>query len=218
MKRRLVIFAFLITQLPAFGQDDLDEIFDDGLNKSHLALGTDVITDLTGTINVYANIRPIDAMRIQLGIGVVPFGKYTDLMNLIGERLPVRDTALSIGFYNSFGLQLVKETPWPGFDYYYYVDLKRWQYQAVQDQFKVKKFKGCFGLGYSLQISGGLSFDMTVGVYLGREKVNTTENFMLQQFGDVEFHGTYYNAITTEGSTFFNGFDIGLGLHYNFKI
>ena len=215
---KILLFLLLSMSCAVLGQDDLDEIFDDGLNESHLALGTDVITDLSGTLNVYANFRPIDALRLQLGVGVLPFGKYTDLMNLLGERLPVRDTALSTGFYNSFAVQLVNETPWPGFDYYYYADFKRWQYQAVQNQFQIKRFKACVGIGYSLQITGGLSFDMTVGVYLGREKVNTTENFMPLPFEEYEFHNHYFDDNSSFGSTFYNGFDIGLGLHYNFKI
>ena len=197
-----------------FSQEDLDEIFDDGMKESKISIGTDFITDFSGTVNLHATFRPVEVMALRVGLGFLPFKQHTDLFNLLGQgNRPVKDTALSKGFYYSAAAHFIRPTGLSGFDYFYYLNFKHWNYVAL-DQFDVKKFKANFGIGYQLQLVAGLSIEARVGVYLGREKFIANEQF--DDSGETIFHGYYIEEIGETGSSFFNGFDVGLGLNFNF--
>ncbi|MBI3134332.1 MAG: hypothetical protein HYZ14_06605 [Bacteroidetes bacterium] len=216
MKKRLFYVVLLTYCLPSAAQDDMDDIFDDGVSNSHVAVGTDLVTDFSGTINLYANLKPADFFRAQLGIGFMPLGSYTDFMNLPRrEDLPIKDTLISGGFYYALGAHLVRETSLAGFDYFYYLDFKHWSYTA-QSMYDMKRYKACFGMGYAYQVAGGLSFDMHLGVYMGHEKVTANEDFSTSS--EAFYHGMYFSEVGDIGKTFLNGFDFGIGVNYNFNL
>jgi len=71
----IVLFAYNLS-----AQDDLDDIFDDGDSNSDIdiAVGTDLITLIAGTFNVYGEIDFKQKVGFQLGLGLVPFGYSMD--------------------------------------------------------------------------------------------------------------------------------------------
>jgi len=197
-----------------FSQDDMDEIFDDGMKESKIGIGTDFITNFSGTINLHATVRPIELIALRVGIGFLPLKKHTDLFNHLGEgNRPVIDTALSKGFFYTAAVHFIRPTGIAGFEYSYYFNFKHWSYTA-QEQFDLKKFKACFGMGYQYQLIAGISIEARVGVYLGREVVAANEQFVYSS--DFSFHDYYLEDVGDRGSSFFNGFDVGIGVNYNF--
>jgi hypothetical protein len=198
----------------AVAQEELDDMFDDGVkSNSKIAVGTDLFGLFSGTIHVHAAFRPIVPVRLQVGIGSTLTGSHIDLANYMNrDEFPVRDTNISAGLYYSVGLHVF---PMPEVyqNFYMYFDYRSWKYTA-QEVFDMKKFKGSFGCGWTMPIKYGLSFEANFGVYLGKETVVANTNFDDGQLMD--YRWSTYEETGDRRSQFFNGFDFGVGINYNF--
>lgn len=201
----IVFFAFSV-----FGQD-LDEIFDDGDNTANLDIlvGTDLVTNLAGTINVYGEVNYLEKVGLQLGVGFLPLGYILDVSNpseaLTGSGDSFNQNVVK-GFFFNVGGKYIQTRNSGIFNVYYYLELKRWRFTEnpiisitgmETQQIRGVRSKYNFGMGYSILPFDRIGFDAHLGAFLG----------------------IYRNEDLVGGGTSANGqvgFDLGLGAFYKF--
>ena len=194
------------TLLNCIAQEGLDDIFDDGDNNSSIdiSVGTDLITTIGGTFNVYSELHFKQSLGVQFGLGVIPFGYLMDFSNP-GEILEGGDDQfnrnINKGFYYNIGFKYIKSMG-DAFSYYYYGEFKRWSYTEALSLVTEETIKGIrtkvnFGIGYSLMPFDNIGFDAHTGIFLGSNKKEDNDNITISKSPAI-------------------GFDFGLGAFYRF--
>lgn len=203
-----VLLSILMTMFFVWNtsaQKELDDIFDDGDSNANIdiAIGTDLITTIAGTINIYAEIDFVQKIGLQAGIGLVPFGYNLDFSRptLFNDETYGLNRNISGGFYYNIAGKYIQAYG-DAFKWYYYAEFKRWSMTETNQNgsaeiSNIKKLKGTFGTGYAYKPFNNIGFDAHLGVFVG-------------VFSQTE------TGATDSPVGFLNGFDFGLGAYYNF--
>ncbi|MCC7454489.1 MAG: hypothetical protein IT222_10015, partial [Crocinitomix sp.] len=80
----LSLFLALIAYSTSIcAQEDLDAVFDDGdeTNGFGIAVGSDLVTLGTGTLNVFGEFTVLDRVGVVAGVGTMPLGVIMDFTN-----------------------------------------------------------------------------------------------------------------------------------------
>lgn len=189
----------------ANAQDDLDDIFDDGDSNADLRveIGTDLITTIAGTVNVYGEIDIKDIFGLQAGIGFVPFGYHLDYSRpaIIGNPTYGYNRNIGGGFYYNIAVKYFQAAD-DSFKWYYYGEFKSLSMTETNtagttDLSKITKLKGMVGTGYSLKPFNNIGFDAHIGLFAAI------------------FRQTAVGS--TESEPFIaSGLDFGIGAYYSF--
>ena len=205
--KRLVILFSLLSVSSVYGQDDLDAIFDDGQSTSGFTLrvGSDLLTFMGGTANVYGEAQYKQKLGVQIGVGVSPFGYLMDLSSpaLIDDFDNALISDLNGAFYYHLGVKYLSGFG-DVFNWYYYVDWKRWNGSVVGpfideygnlivDTYNFTRSKFNFGMGYAYMPFDHVGFDGHGGIYM-QKQIETGETYGSRQVG----------------------FDLGIGAFYQF--
>ena len=207
-----------LISLQAWSQEDLDDVFDDGDKIGlDLKVGTNIITDLGGTLNLFVDLKPIDMFSIHAGIGVSPFPVIIDVMNFSSE-VPVLDTSkTSAGLYYNAGFAFHPNMKryLTNLDVYYYFDFQRWQFKAV-DIVNVRRSKFNVGMGISYSLGTNMSLDFFYGIYTGSDKMYLDEDVISNDY--IFVRGGSVPPTTNsvnEYKTRILGFDAGVTFNFN---
>ena len=192
-------------------QEDLDAIFDDGdeTNGFGIAVGSDLVTLGTGTLNVFGEFTLLDRVGIFAGIGTMPLGTIMDFTNpdIIGnpedDNLFIR--GLTKPFYYNIGLKYIETR---GFiPIYVYSEFKNWRWIPADLAYEnaiINRRKINFGVGHEFFLFDRIGCDIHTGTFLGllaiKSLVSDDPNNL--QYGP---NSTY---------DIFIGFDLGLSLKY----
>jgi hypothetical protein len=214
-----LIFLSLVAMLvawatPICAQEDLDAIFDDGDNTNGfgIAVGSDLVTLGTGTLNVFGEFTILDRGSVVAGLGTMPFGVIMDFMNpdIIGNP---EDNNLFINgitkpLYYNFALKYIETRALIPF--YVYGEIKKWNWISsnfahVGGKYKRSKFN--FGMGYSLHPFDNMVVEAHTGIFLGQLRFFAVDDETDPNF-DPFGMGNSYDV--------FIGFDLGLNLKYEF--
>lgn len=195
--KKLLVLAFALP-LTLFGQEDLDAIFDDGDKDASIFIGTNLNTIGTGTLNLYGDFYPTEKIRLQAGLGIIPFNTFRDytffLMGFDDDLTLTYENVsggsfYSLGFALKSGLDMVID-----FDYYYYGMFRYRTFGLVEDLFKVKQRKFSFGIGYLVGLPGRFNLDIMAGMAMGRIKLfdsNSTDPDLLNEERGLGFELTF---------------------------
>jgi hypothetical protein len=196
----LILFSCNLT-----AQDDLDDIFDDGDSNSDIdiAVGTDLITLIAGTFNVYGEFDYKQKVGLQIGLGVVPFGYSMDFSRpaLFSDDTYGLNRNIKGGFYYNVAFKYIQSYS-DAFKWYYYGEFKRWSMTEMntagtEEIANLKKLNGAVGTGYAFKPFDYIGFDAHLGIFLGLFKETETGSVNPQLL-------------------VLNGFDLGIGAYYNF--
>ncbi|MFT5823002.1 MAG: hypothetical protein ACI8ZM_004261 [Crocinitomix sp.] len=172
MKLRL-FYLFLFVYITGFGQGNVEQISNKKKSEKaiDLFLGSDILTGLGGSPNLYGEFHFYDKVGIQLGVGYMRTGYLADFanfVNLSSVKKVVRN--VSSGLHYSMGLRYIKKTSTDFFKLHFYFDYKKWSY-SIKDFAQTRYFrhKGCIGSGMMLQLDNNLGFDAHYGLSVGRD-------------------------------------------------
>ena len=201
MKRILVSVFTLSLSILSFGQEDYDLIFDDGVKNTKIAIGTDLVTLCTGTVNFNASYNLSDKFQVKVGVGATPFGFIFDATSLLSDEPPIMQRDLKTGSFLSGGIKyfLNKEHGLinSGAGAYYALYLERWKnLDALDNSFFYKRTKLNIVGGTNVGLFGNFNLDIEYGMSVG---FYTTGIVLLP---------------TSESSDLIYGLNLGLGLNY----
>lgn len=158
-------------------------------------VGMDLITTGTGTVHGALTYQPRPMLDLQLGAGVLPFGRFIDIMNFIDTGRPVVDTTFGMGFYLNGGIKVGRRFPDGITMKYVYFDWFKYFFKPENLPLYSKTKITLFGYGIRLKVFQNISVEGSIGPSL------------IVYRGDPSFGG--YE------SSFFAA-DIGLGVNYHF--
>jgi opacity protein-like surface antigen len=198
---------------PIFAQKDLDAVFYDG-NKTkgfEIAIGTDVVTLMGGTVNIFGDLTFYNRFSVYSGIGIMPLKVVVDFSNSRffsnpdDKNLITREITKPL--YWNLGLKyMATRTQNPFFVYF---EFKNWKWYSPIGMYYGQKYRNSkfnLGSGYTLNLSEKISCDAHLGIYIGNLKFKTVDN------DGVEVNNEFYE----ENSNIYMGFDLGLNLKYKF--
>jgi len=203
LKRLFIILTLSLSQL-AICQDDLDEIFDDGMSNRHLRIGSDASILAGGTVAAFLDYHPKRELSYRIGAGLMPFGYQIDLSN-INKAVPVFDNSVNVGYFLQASFAFHYKFCWnQPFDIYHLIGIERWQFNADHG-FNVKRTKVealSVGFGFDLGLKGRI--DTRFGIFAGIDKSirNLNENSESRMF-----RGHYYSSNTYQRDEILTGMD-----------
>jgi len=210
MKRKIVSLFVLSLSVLSYGQENYDEIFDDGVKNSKLTIGTDIMTFTTGTVNVNVGFNLSESIQLKAGLGATPFGVIFDATALLSEEFPMLQRNLNTGYFLSGGVKYFLNKNHglinSGSGAFYGIYLERWKNtNAINELVSYKRTKFNFVGGSNIGLFGNFDLDIEYGVSIGLYTVETPTT------GSVEIPG-----FDTEypGSNLIYGINFGLGLNY----
>lgn len=215
MKFKILIVLSLFA-LNSFSQEDLEDIFDDGVANPDwtINVGLDAATLIGGTVHLNGNIYFKDKAGLQVGLGFLPFGYILDVSSPFGVLDDDEDRQarydINGGTHMNLAFKYVKSYS-DTYKWYFYGMYKGWKFSRTEkvipvDPFNptsktlnidVKRRKYNIGSGITLTPFDHIGFDLRGGVYLGSNKFDD---------GETNYPRT----------AIFNGFDVGLGVFYQF--
>jgi hypothetical protein len=216
IKISAIAFAIGLT-CSSFGQDDLDEMFDDGGKRSKLQIGSDAVIIGGGTPNIYLDYRILTNVETHTGFGVIPFGFLLDITGWRLNSIPLFSKNLQAGFYHNVGLRIF---PYAGAQHFFknfYINLEweRWQFQTHQ-YFSARRNKINFGGGIKSPLAGRFNVDLNLGIFGGWERIKGKgETIPIGWQAEVRGYNmdsSDQNINTSETLIGFNGF---LGISYD---
>jgi len=210
MKRKILSLFILSLSVLSYGQEDYDEIFDDGINNSKLTIGTDIITLTTGTLNVNVGYNFTENFQLKLGVGATPFGFLLDANSFVveGEGLPLIQSDLKTGYFLSVGTNfytgegLMNITS----DGYYGVYLEKWKNtDSFNSVISYTRTKLNVVRGNSIALFGNFELNYEYGAYIGLFSLKNSITDPVQI--------SAYDYISPE-RLFLYGLNLGLGINY----
>ncbi len=211
----LSLFVALVAYSTSIcAQEDLDAVFDDGdeTNGFGIAVGSDLVTLGTGTLNVFGEFTVLDRVGVVAGVGTMPLGVIMDFTNpdIIGnpEDNNLFITGITKPLYYNFSLKYIETRALIPF--YVYGEIKKWNWISSNFDYvggKYKRSKINFGMGYMFNTSENIVFEAHTGIFLGQ----------LRYFAIVDETDPNFNPFAM-GNTYdiFIGFDLGLNLKFEF--
>jgi len=215
MKRTILGFLALSLSIWSYGQEDYDEIFDDGASNSKINLGIDLMTLSTGTINFNASYNLTEKFQFKAGIGATPFGFIFDATALLSEEMPLLQSDLNTGYFLSGGIKYFTNKDHgyinSGAGAFYGVYLERWgNTHALNDAISYKRTKLNFVGGSNVGLFGNFTLDFEYGITLGYYTVETP-NSVPGSYSQYELSN---GEFVSSGSNLIYGINLGLGLNY----
>jgi len=210
MKRKILSLFILSLSVLSYGQENYDEIFDDGVKNSKLTIGTDIMTLSTGTVNVNVGFNLSENIQLKAGLGATPFGIIFDATAVLSEEYPMFQRDLNTGYFLSGGVKYFLNKDHglvnSGSGAFYGVYLERWKNSnSLVEGISYKRTKFNIVGGSNIGLFGNFDLDFEYGVSVGLFTVETsTENM-------VEIPNSE-NAYP--GSNLIYGINLGLGINY----
>lgn len=182
MNFKICILLTLLFVVPFSGlTQNLDDVFDDGDKDSKFYIGTSLNVLTTGTLNAYVDFFPIERLKLNVGLGFMPFDKFRDYSYQIPSDQDFGSVFnnLSGGTYYNFGLAVLSGLEMiVDFDYYYYINLRNRNFSIDKESLNIKHNKLSFGLGYMAGLFDRFNLDLMLGLSLGRERLFLLGNSM----------------------------------------
>jgi len=210
MKRKILSLFILSLSVLSYGQEDYDEIFDDGVKNSKLTIGTDIITLTTGTLNVNVGYKISENIQLMAGIGATPFGFIFDGNAVISEEYDLIQRDLKTGSFLTAGAKYYPNKDRglinSGEGAYYGVYIERWKNtNSIQNTVSYKRTKLNFVWGSNINLFGNFGLDFEYGFtagYLTVEDSFTNPSLISP------------SLTNNPESTLIYGINFGLGLNY----
>ena len=161
------MFAVLIAfSIPIGAQKDLDAAFNDGKKTKgfEIAIGTDAVTLMGGTVNIFGEYTLHNRFAVYSGIGLMPLKVVVDFSNSRFFSYPSDENLITRNItkplYWNLGLKYIPAgTQNPFFVYFEY---KNWKWYTPKNSYygqKSRNSKFNLGSGYTINLSENISCD-----------------------------------------------------------